>query len=314
MSDQVTTPDEITGAVVRSFAGCPDERLRQILQALVRHLHAFAVDVKLTEAEWLAAIGFLTRTGQICTPTRQEFILLSDTLGVSMLVDVINHGKTAGATESTVLGPFYVPDSPWRANGDAIMDPSSGQPTLVHGQVTSVDGTPVPGAVLDVWQNAANMLYAAQDPGQPPDNGRGRFRADERGRFWFRTIRPVDYPISHDGPVGQMLAATRRHPWRPAHIHIIASAGGYEPVTTHIFDADSPYLDSDAVFGVKPSLVRRFEPHDAATEQPPPGMGERWYTVDCTIALQPAGTAAPDGKTAAPDGKTTMPGRREARP
>lgn len=291
MSDQTTTPAEITEAAVRSFDGCPDARLREIAQKLVRHLHAFAEDARLTEAEWLGGIGFLTRTGQTCTDSRQEFILLSDTLGLSMLLDAINHRKPAGATESTVLGPFYVPDSPWRANGDAIMDLSTGEPAVVRGRVVDTAGDPVAGAVLDVWQNAANMLYAVQDPDQPDGNGRGRFRAERDGSFWFHTIRPVDYPIPHDGPVGQLLTATARHPWRPAHIHVIATADGYEAVTTHIFDADSRYLDSDAVFGVKPSLVHRFHPHDPAVERPPAGIDRPWYTVDCTITLGPAGPA-----------------------
>lgn len=284
---QLTTPQQITETVVQSFARCQDERVREIMYKLVRHLHAFALDADLTESEWAAGIEFLTRTGQTCTDTRQEFILLSDTLGLSMLVDAINHGKGAGATESTVLGPFYVPDSPWRDDGDAIIDLSSGEPTIVQDQVRDTTGSPIPGAVLDVWQNAPNQLYAVQDPDQAADNGRGRFRTDDTGRFSFRTIRPVDYPIPHDGPVGQMLTATGRHPWRPAHIHIIASAEAHRPVTTHLFDADSRYLGSDAVFGVKSSLVRHFQPHDPGTEPPPPGIDRRWCTVDCPIVLEP---------------------------
>lgn len=291
-SGPVRESGPICEEVVRSFDGCSDERLRTVMQELVRHLHAFVTKVGLTEQEWAAAVQFLTRTGQTCTDTRQEFILLSDTLGVSMLVDALNHDKEGAATESTVLGPFYVPDSPWRANGEAISagsDGSDGEPAVVEGRVLDTSGRPVPGAVLDVWQNAANMLYAVQDPAQPADNGRGRFRADAEGRFWFRTHRPVDYQIPHDGPVGQMLAAAGRHPWRPAHIHVIASAPGYEPVTTHIFDEASRYLDSDAVFGVKPSLIRRFhrhDPADATDEEPPAGVEGPWYTVDCTLVLQ----------------------------
>ncbi|MQA85663.1 MAG: 6-chlorohydroxyquinol-1,2-dioxygenase [Streptosporangiales bacterium] len=286
---KTTTPEEITEAAVGSFDSCPDERTREILQKLVRHLHAFAVDARLTEEEWMAGIQFLTRTGQACTDTRQEFILLSDTLGLSMAVDAINHGKGADATESTVLGPFYVPDSPWRANGDAINIEADGEPVIVQGRVTNTADHPIAGAVVDVWQNSTNELYAVQDPSQPPDNLRGRFRAGDDGRFWFRTIRPVDYPIPHDGPVGEMLASVGRHPWRPAHIHLIVSAPGYEPVTTHIFDADSRYLDSDAVFGVKSSLIREFQRHDPATEPAPPGVDRPWYTVDCSLALEPAG-------------------------
>ena len=277
----------ITESVVRSFDGCPDPRLREIMQKLTTHLHAFAVDAALTEPEWFAAVQFLTRTGQMCSPERQEFILLSDTLGLSMLVDALNHGGSAQATESTVLGPFYVPESPWRHDGDDLMDLSTGQPTVVTGHVTDTSGRPLEGAVVDVWQNATNMLYAVQDPQQPSDNGRGRFRAGADGSFTFRTARPVDYPIPHDGPVGQMLASVGRHPWRPAHIHVIASAEGHQPVTTHMFDSESAHLDSDAVFGVKSSLVRRFQPHDPAAETPPEGISGQWFTVDLTIALQP---------------------------
>ena len=278
----------ITERVIRSFDGCPDERLREIMQGLVRHLHAFVADARLTEAEWMAGIQFLTRVGQTCTDTRQECILLSDALGVSMLVDALNHGRGTGATESTVLGPFYVSGSPWRSNGDALAAGTDGEPLLARGRVQTIQGEPVPGAVVDVWQNAANMMYAVQDPSQPEDNLRGRFRTGADGRFWFRSIRPVDYPIPSDGPVGDMLAATGRHPWRPAHIHLIVSATGYESVTTHIFDAASPYLASDAVFAVKDSLVRQFRRHDPRAEEPPSGFQGPWYTVDCAIVLEPA--------------------------
>ena len=287
MTNQPESAAEITESVVRSFDDCPDPRLREVLQKLTCHLHAFAVDAGLTEQEWSSAVQFLTRTGQLCSPTRQEFILLSDTLGLSMLVDAINHAGSEQATESTVLGPFYVADSPWRENGDPLMDLADAEPTLVSGLVRSTSGEPLAGAVVDVWQNAGNMLYSVQDAAQPADNGRGRFRTDTDGRFTFRTIRPVDYPIPHDGPVGQLLARAGRHPWRPAHIHVIASAPGYQPVTTHMFDAQSKYLDSDAVFGVKASLVRDFEAHDPALEPAPDGIDGRWYTVDLTIALEP---------------------------
>ncbi len=287
MSEQASSAArEIAERVIRSFDGCPDGRLREIMQILVRHLHAFVAEARLTEAEWMAGIQFLTRVGQTCTDTRQECILLSDALGVSMLVDALNHGRGTGATESTVLGPFYVSGSPWRENGDALTTDAEGEPLLASGRVQSLDGEPVAGAVVDVWQNAANMMYAVQDPSQPEDNLRGRFRTDGEGRFWFRSIRPVDYPIPSDGPVGDMLAATGRHPWRPAHIHLIVSAPGYEPVTTHIFDAASPHLASDAVFAVKDSLVRQFRRHDPRQQEPPPGLRGPWYTVDCAIVLE----------------------------
>ncbi|SCL27007.1 hydroxyquinol 1,2-dioxygenase [Micromonospora rhizosphaerae] len=284
---QTTTKESITEAVLRSFDSCDNERLGHVLRSLVTHLHAFAGGTKLTEEEWLAGIEFLTEVGQMCSPSRQEFILLSDALGFSMLVDAINHRAVDGSTESTVLGPFHVDGSPVRQHGEEIIDTTTGQPLVVYGRVVNTAGEPVPGATLDIWQNAGNMLYAVQDPNQDPNNGRGVFRSDQDGRVWFVTIRPVDYPIPHDGPVGRMLNATGRHPWRPAHIHVIGSAGGHRPVTTHIFDAASPYLDSDAVFGVKPSLVHRFQPHQATEAQTPDGMDGPWFSVDLTIVLEP---------------------------
>lgn len=280
------TVDELTAQAIDSLAGCPDPRLREVLTSLIRNLHHFAVETSLTEAEWLAGIHFLTAVGQVTSPHRQEFILLSDTLGLSMLVDLINHGTGDGATESTVLGPFYVLDSPWRANGDAITVDLGDNPLLVSGHVRDTAGRAIPDAVVDVWQNATNRLYAVQDEHQAPDNLRGRFRVAADGAFAFRTVRPVDYPIPDDGPVGHMLAVTGRHPWRPAHVHLIVSAQGYDRVTTHIFDSTSKYLDSDVVFGVKPSLVRIFIEHDPALEPPPLGITGRWCSVDIEIVLQ----------------------------
>jgi len=291
MSDRSdrTRAEDITALVVASFDGCDDPRLRDVLQSLVRHLHAFAVEMGLTETELMEAVQFLTRTGQRCSDSRQEFILLSDTLGLSMVVDVVNHRRGASATESTVLGPFYVADSPWRSNGDLLTADLTSEPLLVRGQVRDASGQPLQGAIVDVWQNAANMLYAVQDPGQPAGNLRGRFRADSDGRFWFLTIRPVDYPIPDDGPVGDMLSATGRHPWRPAHIHVIVSAPGHRPLTTHIFDADSPHLGSDAVFAVKKSLIRRLQRHEPDDELTPAGVRGPWFTVDCDIVLETDG-------------------------
>jgi hydroxyquinol 1,2-dioxygenase len=290
MDNGMTPPADpaaaLTNQVIHRLEDCPDPRLREVMTGLIRHLHAFALEESLTEAEWMAGIRFLTDAGQICSDHRQEFILLSDTLGVSMLVDLINHGTEAGATESTVLGPFYVADSPWRANGDAISDDLGSHPLLVSGHVRDKDGNPLAGATLDVWQNAPNRLYAVQDETQSPENLRGRFRTDAGGAFAFRTVRPVDYPIPDDGPVGRMLHATGRHPWRPAHIHFVVSAEGCRTVTTHVFDSESPYLESDAVFGVKQPLVHTLEAHDGEREAAPPGIDGRWYTVDIDVVLE----------------------------
>ena len=245
--------------VTRSFAATPDARLRDVLQSLVRHLHAFAKEVDLTQPELDAAIDFLTRTGQKCDDVRQEFVLLSDVLGMSMLVDTITNRASGSATESTVLGPFHMVDSPPRQLGEDIAQGRTGETTLVTGQVLGDDGSPLPGATIDVWQADDQGFYDVQLPDRVPQgNLRGLFTCDEDGRFRFRTIMPAPYPIPEDGPVGELLAATRRHPNRPAHIHFIAGAVGYAPLTTHIFVAGSPYLDSDAVFGVKESLVVDF--------------------------------------------------------
>ena len=253
------TEEGAADAVIESFAGTPDERLRTILDSLVRHLHAAVREVEPSIAEWERAIEFLTATGHKCDDVRQEFILLSDVLGISMLVETINERGAAGATQSTVLGPFHMTRSPVRALGDTIDLVGESEPCVVTGRVVGTDGSPLPGAVLDVWQANDHGAYDVQEPDQQPSgNGRGLFTADEQGRFWFRTIVPSYYPIPTDGPVGELLAATRRHPYRPAHIHFIVSADGHTTLTTHIFVAGTEYIDSDAVFAVKKSLITEF--------------------------------------------------------
>ncbi|MBK6010274.1 intradiol ring-cleavage dioxygenase [Streptomyces sp. MBT53] len=259
----MTTHVTVTDEAVASLRDTADPRLHELMSGLIRHLHAFAQETRLTQAEWERAIRFLTETGQACTDTRQEFILLSDVLGLSMLVETINGDRVDGSTESTVLGPFHMTESPVRELGANIDLLGGGEPCVVSGRVVSQDGTPLPGALLDVWQADGNGFYDVQQPDvQPPGNGRGLFTADAEGRFWFRTCVPSPYPIPTDGPVGDLLRATGRHPYRPAHIHFIASADGHAPVTTHIFVAGSDYLDSDAVFAVKQSLVADFAPTD----------------------------------------------------
>jgi catechol 1,2-dioxygenase len=271
------TPAELTDDVLKAFGGAPGARLRELLAALIGHLHAFAVETGLTQQEWMTGLQFLTAVGQKCDDQRQEFVLLSDVLGLSSLVDLIN--AETGATESTVLGPFYVPGAPKRAMGEHIGRPQDGDPTLVRGLVANVAGEPLDGAVLDVWQSSGHGLYDTQDPDQPPFNLRGVFTTGPDGRFEFRTARPASYPIPTDGPVGSLLRAAHRSHWRAAHIHAIVSAPGCRPVTTHIFDAQNPYLDSDAVFGVKGSLVRPFRP---AGPGDPPGVS---YVVDMDFRL-----------------------------
>jgi len=251
----------VTQEVVARLAATPDPRLREIMQAAVRHLHGFAAEVRLTDEEWLAGIMFLTATGQMCDEVRQEFILLSDTLGLSTLVDAMNHSHVEDlATDSTILGPFYVPQSPWREFGESMVEfDCGGEPSILRGRVLDQDGVPIVGAVLDAWQNAANRFYAVQQPDvQPATNLRGRYRTDAEGRYEIRAVRPTDYPIPSDGPVGKLIKDTGRHEWRAAHMHLKVSADGYQPLTTHVFDSGSAYLDSDTVFGVKRSLVGEF--------------------------------------------------------
>ncbi|MBB3676193.1 dioxygenase [Modestobacter versicolor] len=284
------TEDTVTDAVVESFSGAADDRLRTLLSAVVRHLHAAVREVEPTIAEWEAAVDFLTRTGQACDATRQEFVLLSDVLGISALVENINHRKVAGATEATVLGPFHMTESPVRANGDTIDLVGGREPCVVTGRVLTTAGEPLPGASVDVWQADADGFYDVQRPDvQPPGNGRGLFTTDAEGRFWFTTVVPSYYPIPTDGPVGQLLGATGRHPNRPAHVHLIVDAEGFVPVTTHVFVAGSAYLDSDAVFAVKRSLVRDFAQVDDPDEAARFGVANPFRHAQIDVVVERAG-------------------------
>ena len=258
------TESTATAAVVSKLEGCGNARLRQVMTSLVTHLHGFVRDIEPTEAEWFAAIRFLTDTGHMCDDKRQEFILLSDTLGVSTLVELINNRKSPGATETSVLGPFYVEGAPELPRGASIVKDGAVADLLVHGRVHDADGKAIAGAVLDVWQTAPNGMYDVQDPTQPAMNLRGKFITGADGSYEFRTIMPTPYPIPHDGPVGALLTATGRHPWRPAHLHFIVSAPGYRGLTTALYFEGDPYVDSDAVFGVKDALVVRTLPREGA--------------------------------------------------
>jgi hydroxyquinol 1,2-dioxygenase len=254
------TESNLTDTVVAQIDRDADARFTQVAASLIRHLHAFARETELTEAEWFAGIQFLTATGHKCDGKRQEFILLSDTLGVSMLVDAINHRKPDGASQTTVLGPFYVPGAPEVPMWTNIAPELTGVPTYVSGRVLDVGGAPIAGATLDVWQTDSDGFYDVQRPGGAR-YARGRLTTGADGRYGFRTVKPVSYSIPTDGPVGAMLAAMGRHPFRPAHVHLIVSAPGYAPVTTHLFVKGDPYLDTDAVFAVKESLIVDFEDH-----------------------------------------------------
>ena len=278
----------ITQAVIARLSECNDPRFKRVLSSLVTHLHDFVRDVKLTEPEWLAAIEFLTAVGKTCTDKRQEFILLSDTLGVSVLVITLNHPADKGSAESTVLGPFYWEGAPDVPLGSNLAEGVKGEPAFYSGRVLGVNARPLENALLDIWSGDGEGNYDMQIPGETAMKARGRIRTDADGRYWFRSIRPTFYPVPTDGPVGDMLRRMGRHPYRPGHIHMIVSAAGYLPVTTHLFVAGSQYLDSDAEFGMKESLVAQFERH-------PPGIapgGERldtpFYTVNYDFQLRSA--------------------------
>jgi protocatechuate 3,4-dioxygenase beta subunit len=277
--------DTATDAVLAQLSGAEGPRFKEIMTSVIRHLHAVVREVEPSQDEWMAAIRFLTATGQKCDDKRQEFILLSDTLGVSMLVDAINNRKPSGATESTVLGPFHVEGAPRKAMGDTISLDGKGDPAFVSGRVVDEAGKPIEGASLDVWQTSSDGAYDIQDPNQPEMNLRGVFVTGKDGRFWFRTVKPSSYPIPTDGPVGGMLTAMGRHPMRPAHIHFIIGAPGYEPVTTHMFVEGDDYLDSDAVFGVKDSLIVPFVRRDDPADAKRLGLANPFYTAEHEFRL-----------------------------
>jgi hydroxyquinol 1,2-dioxygenase len=278
----------ITQAVIERLTECRDPRFKEVMTSLVTHLHDFVREVNLTEPEWMTAIQFLTEVGRTCTEKRQEFILLSDTLGVSVLVITLNHPADQGNVESTVMGPFYWENAPDLPLGSNLSVGVKGEPTFYSGRVLSVDGEPLENALLDIWSGDGEGNYDMQIPGEAGMKARGRIRTDAQGRYWFRSIKPTFYPVPTDGPVGVMLRKMGRHPYRPGHIHMIVSADGHSPVTTHLFVADSQYLDSDAVFGMKESLVARFERHPAGSGPNGEQMDTPFYTVSYDFRLRPA--------------------------
>ena len=278
----------ITRAVLDAQARCADGRLQQIMDSLVRHLHDFAREVQLTQEEWFRGIRFLTETGHITDERRQEFILLSDTLGLSTLVTAQNNVKPAGCTEATVFGPFFVESAPEYENGADIANGATGQPCFVGGNVRGLNGEPIAGAKISVWQSDDEGMYDVQRPGFEQHQARGVFRADSEGRFRFRSILPVPYPIPHDGPVGRMLEALGRHPWRPAHLHFMVEARGYETLITHIFRDGGEYLESDAVFGVRSSLISEWKSHASGTTPNAASLDRPFHSVDVDIVLNPA--------------------------
>ncbi|MEU4190376.1 intradiol ring-cleavage dioxygenase [Kribbella sp. NPDC026611] len=277
--------DDLTEAVVTSFDGSASERYRTVMATLVRHLHAFAREVELTEDEYFIAIDFLTRTGQISTGTRQEFVLLADVLGLSMLTVGLGNRKPPEATQSTVFGPFFVEGSPEAQLGDDIANGAPGQPCLVSGKVLNTKGEPIANALVETWQADEDGFYDVQKDLDGPQN-RAHLTTDAEGNYAFWAVKPVAYPIPDDGPVGELLRAGGRGPMRPAHIHFMVTAPGYARLITHVFDEGDPYLDSDAVFGVKQSLIAGFTEHDAGTKAPDGKTPDQpYYTVSYDLVL-----------------------------
>jgi len=285
--DKVT----ITKAAIGRLADCDDPRFKRVMTSLIRHLHDFVREVDLTEEEWITAIQFLTDAGKMCSGKRQEFILLSDTLGVSMLVVMLAQARARGrssakgSTEATVQGPFFWEGAPAQPLGADIANGVAGEPTLYRGRVTGAKGRPLAGAQIDVWSVDGGGLYDMQTGDEM--RARAKFQCDDEGRYSFWSIRPMHYPIPTDGPVGRMLGAMGRHAYRPAHIHLMVHAKGHAPLTTHVFDSRSRYLDSDAVFGVRDSLVTEFKKHKPGTAPDGRRMSKPYYTVDFDLRLAP---------------------------
>ncbi|MGB0796312.1 MAG: intradiol ring-cleavage dioxygenase [Paracoccaceae bacterium] len=274
------TEENSAEVVTGRIADTTDPRFKEIMTVLIHHLHAAVKEIEPTQEEWFQAIQFLTETGHMCDDWRQEFILLSDVLGLSMLVDAINNRKPSGASESTVLGPFHVANAPELELGSNICLDQKGEPMLVKGRVLDTNGAPITNAKVDVWQANDEGFYDVQQKGHQPDfNLRGVFRTDDQGRYWFNAVRPKFYPIPDDGPVGKMLACLGRHPFRPAHLHYIIEADGFETLTTHTFDPDDPYIHSDAVFGVKESLIAQYK------DTTPDGSYQKQWEVEFDFVL-----------------------------
>jgi hydroxyquinol 1,2-dioxygenase len=278
----------ITDAVLARHEHAGNARLTEIAGSLVRHLHAFAREVNLTESEWEQGIRFLTDVGHMTDEKRQEFILLSDTLGLSTLVVAMANRKPAGCTEATVFGPFFVEGAPEYENGADVANGATGVPCFVSGKIRGLDGEPVPNARIEVWQADADGLYDVQYPDDGEHRGRGVLHSRADGSYHFRSIVGEPYPIPHDGPVGRMLDALGRHPWRPAHLHFMITAPGYERLVTHVFREGDPYLDSDAVFGVRSSLIAPWLQHEAGVAPDGTRMATPFYTLEFDFVLNRA--------------------------
>ena len=277
------TRDNLTDTVNSSFANIDGERQRHLVNRLVHHLHAFASETGLSHDEWRDGIAFLHRMAEISSPSRSEFTLLSDVLGLSSLVDLL--AARPGATEGSVLGPFHTRGSPWVDNGSNLINQNEGEAVLIQGRVTDTDGQPLANATIDFWQNADNGMYWQMDDSQPQDNLRCQLKVQADGRFELATIRPRPYLVPTDGPVGELLRVSHRDAWRPAHFHIIVEATGYRSLITEVFDEADPWVDKDAVFGVRASLVRPFTPASDAATAERMGLPAQYLSVELPIRL-----------------------------
>ncbi|GII59804.1 protocatechuate 3,4-dioxygenase subunit beta [Planotetraspora thailandica] len=289
--EQTSREEDLIAQVVQSFENTPDERTKYLMRELVKHLHSYVRTVRLTEAEWNTAIEFLTRVGHITTPHRQEFVLLSDVLGVSMQTVAVNNEIYRNATEATVFGPFFVNGAPLIENGGDMSGGAPGEPAWVEGTIRGVDGEPIPGARIEVWEADAEGFYDVQHEGGRV-YGRAHLFADEKSEFRFWGLLPTPYAIAHDGPVGDLLKATERSPYRPAHLHFMVTAPGYRTLVTHVFVRGDEQLDKptkDAVFGVKDSLICDWS-HHSADEPTPDGrdlQSKPWASLHFDVVLAP---------------------------
>ena len=284
---QYFSEEDSAEVVKEQYSNCIDLRLKSIMESAITHLHQFVKEVEPTQEEWLYLIEYLTKVGKKCDDKRQEFILLSDVLGISALVDSINNRKTLKATESTVLGPFHVKNAPKKEMGDNINYDGKGEPAFIFGNVKNTDGEPIKGASIDVWQANDDGFYDIQQPEVQPDmNLRGIFSTKEDGEYSFKSVKPKHYSIPTDGPVGKMLSSTGRHPFRPAHLHYIVSAKGYKSVVTHVFVKGSQYLDSDSVFGVKDSLISEYVLINDQNKAEEKGMKNPYFELEFNFILE----------------------------
>jgi len=280
------TKDNITESVLNTIDPQASPRQREVISAMIRHLHAFVKEVSLTHEEWMTAVDFLYRAGQISGPTRNEFILISDMLGVSSLVDILND-RAPEATETSALGPFYVENTPMLEVGGGMIDDNAGEQGIVRGRVLTPVGEPIPGALLEIWQTADNGQYENMDPNQAANNLRRRQRSDEGGHYAIKSIKPVSYKVPEDGPAGELLDAMGRHPWRPAHLHFKITAEGFAPLVTELYVKEDRYIDEDAVFGVRNSLAVSFVTNPSEEEADQLGLKAPFWVVDFDFRLKP---------------------------